>query len=208
MPEFNPELKPYALTTLEAVKAVLKITSDEFDDVLTFLINANTDNIERIANRRFIAPFVSSSDEIEPENVIEEYSGDGSQDILLNNYPVLDIDKVEIRTLGGDHIEIDAAKFQRDDAVGQIHFDKKTVVGFKNYRITYRAGYEEAPSDLQEACINLVLIDFNDRKARGITSETLGQYSVRYNSDSNTQKSVPDEVMEVINRYRRLPGQN
>jgi len=188
-------LHSYALTDLTTVKAVLGITDASKDELLKHLINAMTDNIESICGRRFKAP---GSDAVELVN------GTGRPDIFVKNYPLISVTKVEKKTSNSPLTfeEILAGDYVKEDAIGRFRLQEgDSENDIQNYRVTYKGGYAVIPVDLEQACISLVSNEFNDRKARGIQSESLGQYSVTYGKN---ESELDPEILQVVKRYKRI----
>ena len=69
------------------------------------------------------------------------------------------------------------------------------------YFVDYTAGYAEAPVDLEDICIRLVVNRYNQSKKDGsIKSESLGDYSYTMAD----MRSLPDDLKEAADLYRRF----
>lgn len=185
----------YALTDLATVKSVLGITDASKDGLLTHLINGATDNIESICGRRFKVPAA---------DVLESLDGSNARDLFSKNFPITVFTKLEFKESNNpvSYKEIVAGDFVRDNETGRLNlltgnFER----GVQNYRITYRAGYAVIPADLEQAAISMVIDEFNARKARGVSSESLGAYSVSYSKD---ETRLDPEIRDVIRRYKKI----
>jgi hypothetical protein len=87
MPE---SLSPYALTTLDRVKARLQISNTQSDAVLTRVINAATDLIERACGKSGMERFPNDGHFVQKKYVNEVYSVRGTKQeyLILRNAPV------------------------------------------------------------------------------------------------------------------------
>jgi len=191
---FNPTIHAYALTTLDAVKALLGITGSSDDAVLTHLINAATDWIERVTGQRRFKQTTHTN---------ELFDGNGSHNLFTRNYPNVSITLLEKRTSPSAFETIASAKYYVDPVIGRILLDERTERGAANYRITYIAGYATIPTDLEQLCIKLVVDEFNSRSGGGgITQESLGEYSVTF---ADTGLLTDPFITKTVNAYKRHP---
>lgn len=76
-------LSAYALTSLVSLKRYMRITSSAEDTLLTELINAVSDKVERLTNRQFVA-----------RNYRERVSGNKNDVLVLKYRPVIYVDRV------------------------------------------------------------------------------------------------------------------
>jgi hypothetical protein len=131
---------------LAKAKEYLNIESDdaEFDSLLEKLITASSRQIEAYCSRRF-----------EIQSYSEQYDGNASDILFLDNSPV-----VSVATLSIDDESIQAEDFKvYDDYVRLI--SRLFAPGERNVSIEYSAGYfdaqaESPPADIEDACIQLV----------------------------------------------------
>jgi len=70
--------------------------------------------------------------------------------------------------------------------------------GHGNIRITYYAGYDTIPDDLEEACLKLVQLVYE--KNTNVQSEKLGPYSVTYIDT----KDIPVDVKTTLDAYKKV----
>ena len=170
----------------------MNITDSSKDTILTHLINAATDEIERLCGRRFK----------QTTHTNELVSGTGSNKIVVRNFPITTFTILEERTdvdpLTFETIQAGDYYVQKDSGVIELTFDSERILD--KHRATYIAGYAAIPTDLEQACIAIVSDEFNARKSRGANSETLGSYSISY---AKTETNADPQVREVINRYKR-----
>jgi uncharacterized phiE125 gp8 family phage protein len=167
----------YAIITLSELKEAIGLSTTADDAMLNGMINRATDMIETYCKRRFIS--TTYTDEV--------YSGDGSNSLLLRNYPITALTSLQSR--GGlfdspawDSVETDLFSLNQAGGLdkGVIYMAAPFVQGDLNFRVTYTAGYANQaaiPHDLREACIEIASFLYGRRKATpGMKSETLGRY--------------------------------
>ncbi len=124
-----------ALTTKEKVKAYLEIAADDTsrDEVITRLITSAQATIENYCRRKF-----------EAANYEENIDGPARR-IFPEQYPIISINAL---TYGDDNTEIENYKNRG------TFIDLMLV--YNDIKLSYRAGYETIPGDLEQACIMLV----------------------------------------------------
>ncbi|MDQ0414231.1 head-tail connector protein [Mesobacillus stamsii] len=134
-----------ALTSLDAVKAYLKISLPEVsdDELLIDLINASSVTIENYCKRKFK----------EQAYIAEEFDGTGKTHILLDQYPVKSIESVLIDNTLIDPIEY---KIKKKNGV-LLRTSGIWPKGEINIAVSYTAGFSEIPYDLELACKHLVM---------------------------------------------------
>ena len=77
-----------ALTTLDKVKDYLGITATTSDDVIARIISSTTRAIETYCARKFKARAYT----------LEQYTGDGTSILLVDNYPIISIERIAVGT--------------------------------------------------------------------------------------------------------------
>jgi len=135
------------LTTLHAVKEYLGIeqfdTSQNADADLLALIRSASEDIEKYCGRTF-----------EIQRHSEIYDGNASDILFLNHTPIHSVCEVKIDSAIEEDFEI------RDDYIWLRN--GLFTAGQQNVAVNYCAGYfrrgDEPPSDLQDACIQLVTV--------------------------------------------------
>ena len=185
-------LRNNALVTVDACKYQLDIPASEtkYDAYLERLINSASQQIERYCNRRFV-----------PWNYVEIFDGNSSDQQILSNFPVLAINEVCVdssRVFGEDTIVtnyslVDGNVLQR---IGSSWGSSQQSV-----RVSYTAGFEEIPADLEDACIMLVEIRYrlkNDRRLGRESQSKAGE-------DITFVAGWPTEVTTILDEYKILP---
>ena len=192
----------YALSSRANVKRYLQIADavTSYDVLLDDLINAATDFVEKYCGRRFLSSTYTN----------EVYNGEGTKELILKNWPVSTFTQLDER----DNTENSDSWDTKDTGDYYVDLDNGIVIATKfnfrnfprHYRVTYTAGYNltegsanNLPWDLELACKKMVSIEFNKRRAQGIKSETLGEYSVTWADEELKQAGIYD----ILDKYAR-----
>jgi len=180
------------LTTKEKVKALLGISANTDDNLLDTLCDAITAYIEGEAGgQRFKLT--------EHENEIHD--GDDGQWLRLRNryiYSTPDI-KVEYRNgnnTAPDWKEIHVNNYDIYPENGTIYLHNK-IYGKRNLRVTYSAGFNLIPYDLEMTASMITARVYNQRKSQGISSESYEGVSISW------KDAITETEQAVINRYTR-----
>src|SRR5712664_1692167 len=68
-----------------------------------------------------------------------------------------------------------------------------------NVAMTYTAGYAMTPSDVTQACIELVALRYRERDRIGVVSKVLAGETVSY-----SQKDMSDAIKTLLNQFRMV----
>jgi len=188
-------LNANALVTLALAKSYLKIPALETsqDSIVEFFINAASDYIESEIDRK-----------IKSQTITEYQHGRASNILVLKQYPVTAISSFATDSAGkftGSETIVDPAEYTiGDDGNSLISLGSFFPKGYNNLKIVYTAGYATVPSDIQNACLWLVVYYHKMRENGDIgrTSKGKGDESV------NILQEAPMEVKNMFSRYRRL----
>ena len=96
---------------------------------------------------------------------------------------------------------INDSKIDEDDYevfLDHLYIPGGLTKGYGNIRITYYAGYETIPDDLEQACLKLVKSGYE--KNSNVKSEGLGPYSVTYFDT----KDIPVDIKAILDPYKKL----
>lgn len=183
-----------AITTLSNVKTYMRISVSTFDTNLTALVSQVDKLIKTYLGRNIEAQ----------TGIVEYHDGDGTDEIHLNEWPSITItsvhDDVE-RNFNSDTLIASTDYFVDDPSGILILFNEESHFqsGKQNVKVVYNAGYATVPVDLVLAANKLVAHFFNKQGADGHIQETIGSYSTSYD-----KKTIPDDVREILNSYRRF----
>jgi len=204
-----PALVAYALTDLTTAKEYLGITGASKDDLIRRLINASTDYIENYCKRRFISTTHTN----------EMYDGNETNEIQTINYPIISITSLAYRDSldysgTGDWTTVNASDYYYEANTGRVYivgsklsFDTGIAgsgfqAGFRNWRLTYVAGYATIPYDLEEACLQLIGYFYKSAKAKGVKSEQLGEYKIEWFQAGATSFIKETGIDDILDAYR------
>jgi hypothetical protein len=186
-------LNANALVTLNVAKDYLEIplANTAQDTRIERHINAASQMFERWTSRK-----------LKRQTHTEQHDGKGSNTIMLLEWPCVKPSRVCVDS---------AWTFAVGDDVQSTEFDvfgEGTLVlrsstfprGTRNVLVTYLAGYDPVPADLEEAC--LLMIDFlyshrNDRRS-GVKAKTKNGETVTYID------GIPTNVALLLEPYKRM----
>lgn len=181
-----------ALVTLDEVKAFIGSTDSE-DDIVERLINAASWRANKEADRQ-----------LKRRTLTEYYNGDGSNLLLVRNYPIQSITSIYMdsdREFGSDTL-VDADNYQIDPETESMIWFTGTVLlsGIRVVKVTYSAGYGEVPWDLRESVLELVMYWYKE-----ITDKRIGVASIgREGRNIAYTHKVPKDVLEMFWQYRKV----
>lgn len=159
-----------SLTTLAKVKAELEITDSSKDTILTEYINIISAKIEEICGRTFA----------ETSYTAEKYIGTNTTSLMLRQYPIISIEKIEV-----DEVEIDDYELQDlGKKIGDVYRlclwksnrylnpisnnpKGSSLQAETNISVDYTAGYAEIPFDLSDIATQEVVRRYEKRYQKG-----------------------------------------
>lgn len=141
----------------------------------------------------------------QPTGVIDErHSGDNTRTLFLDNYPILDITKIDVygqyvipeRNLTAGITEGFILDFKSGlcELTAQYQFLK----GNQNVLISYTYGYDIIPADLKMAALEWVSFKLRHKDSLGLKGEGLGPYKVEYDGSY-----ISSNIKDVLDNYRR-----
>lgn len=179
------------------------------DDALSFIGIASDD--ERMSKLQMYINAASwfcnnhTHRKLKTRSLTEYYNGDGTNVLLMNNYPITAITHVydDLNRAYGSDTEIDSSDlaYMPNDLACKIVYDGGAFsVGIKNIKAEYTAGYTTIPWDLQQACLELVAYYWkNTEEGRfGLISQQLADGSVRLETTT-----IPASVRQVLDLYKK-----
>jgi len=182
-------LSTIALTTVSGVKEYRGMPDSTDDDaLLANLINRVTVLIETVTDRTFVArEFTETTD--------------GLGNILFPNYyPVTTISGIwdDPDWIWPDTTLVDSTYYRVVDDNRVISKGSYFSTGVQNMKVTYTAGYDAVPYDVEQACTEEVVHRYDTRKKLDLTSRTLPDGTSYF-----TPGSLLPQVMEVLKPYMR-----
>ena len=184
-----------ALATLAQLKSQLGIMNSEtkYDTKLNLYLNAASDWVETYCDRKF-----------EAANYVENLCGNKSNFLSPDQWPIISISELRIswdRDWTSSITLIPASDYGiSQDKVGVTYYAGHFPMGFDNVRLSYRAGYETIPSDLQLGVIWAAEWFYlhNNRGDSGRTTASKQGESVGVLAD------IPPMCKAIIEPYRRM----
>lgn len=187
------------LVTLSDLKVFLGVTDGSKDAIITMLGEQASAFVEKVTGISFE----------EKTDVVEEYDGTGTRELVLRHMPVTnttDFVLKEANSTDNDGVWdlIDPEDYFVDRFSGIVKGNFRFRERFNSYQVTYSYGYSETPADVQNAVCMLVSAMYNTTSAGSgsgnAKSERIGDYAITYKGIeevANTQ----EQVMLILNQY-------
>lgn len=177
------------LTTLANAKQWLGITTTDSDSLLTRLISASSDYIQTWLNRQ-----------IALQSYTETRDGTGGNRLMFANYPAtgvtsLYIDGLLIPPSSGPGVDGWVADQFKVSLRGRYAFSRDV----QNVTITYTAGFATTPTEIEQACVELVSRRFKDKDRIGITSKGLAGETISF-----SQVDFSDAIENTLKNYKKV----
>lgn len=215
-------LAPNAMTTLRKIKRKLQLPPEESenDEDIEDLINAASDYIEKFCDRKFGR-----------NSYTELIAGTGRLKILVNNYPVVSVESINVSgdDIAPDDYEVisESGMLYRDNGWPERGFGVENLTyevtePKLNVKIKYTSGFvlpkdgtadtpRDLPWDLEQVCIKLVLLYYNDNDGTGgvlaLKRETIGDWTGEYqviNPPNDGAEKVPYDIIQTLLKWRRM----
>lgn len=127
--------------------------------------------------------------------------------IQLTESPLVSVSLVEEKnSFNGEYVELQSNKYSIDydtDSIFRIEGSqyRDWALGPSSVRVTYRAGYDEAPIDLKLAVIDLVNYYWRDehKERRSIAGASIENQGVTGIKNSG---NFPDHIQRVLDLYK------
>lgn len=187
------DLSDHALTTLDPVKTELDIDLDDpkWDDYLTRLINAASEDIEGYCRRGF-----------KKEKQTDKLDGNGRQKLIVPHFPIITINSIKINDVALDPDEYEPL----DDKSGRLFRKKYWPKGTRNIEIDYEAGYVLPQSDdsrtlpytIEDACIITVVTRYHEKG----NNQNITQEKVEGMTKQMKKWNIPPQAAEKLRQYR------
>ena len=182
------------LTTLDNAKWWINIATNGSYDILMRLITAASAFLINYLNRNVLTATYTA----------EKYHGNGSESLHLNSWPIQSISNL---TINGSVVPPSS-----DGLSNGFVFDDKYVYllpgtsqcafskGRMNISVTYVAGYDAVPFDIEQACLELIGLKFKEKDRIGIQSQSMnGQQTTSY-----TPRDLGKDTKAMLQNYRDI----
>lgn len=183
-------ISQYALVSLADTKQYLKIEADDIsqDGRLEILINGVTAAIEHYLKRKIVARTFTD----------EPYDGSGTDLLFLLNRPVNSVESVKLVNTGGTDTIVDTGAYRLDPQNGRLYNAGGWMRGFQNYLVTYTAGFDPVPDDIQLAALKWI---------EYLYKTDIASYSSTFDQAGNSTQSphwIPTVIKELLSPYKRV----
>ena len=185
------------LTTLEDTKEYLEIDGTDSDNLLQQLIGAASQFVKTETGYEWVETTYK-----------EMIDGERTETLILTQKPIISIESLVINgeTIDNYYIYNESGMLKRQDVgiynVGYTHHSRKGLLfprGQQNIEVEYVAGYEDVPQDLQKAVWSMVNAVLEGKEYEGLSQYSIGDESMQWDS-----KSVPQEAMQTIQKYKSV----
>lgn len=186
------------LTTIENVRLWLTSKASAFstvsDDLLARLITSCSAYVQSWLNREILLA-----------SYAETYSGKGTTRLELRQYPVQAVTAVSV----------DGVAIQARPALGTLSastiagfvYDEVAVMlvgyrftrGMQNVVVSYSAGYDAVPADVEQAVTDIIGDWFKYRDRIGVTVQAIEQQSTSF-----VNTPMPARAKDVLAQYRNV----
>lgn len=176
-------------TTLTDVKSWLGVKNAENDEVLSRLITAASSSISQVINR-----------DIAATNYVITTHGNGKDTLPTPSYPILSVTVLKIDgVLIQPSSSYNAPGYTFDDTTVYLRGGAKFTKDRNNVEITYRAGFEIIPFELQQACIETVAARWRERDRIGLSSKGLAGETTAFDL-----KDFPSQVKTILANFKKV----
>lgn len=163
------------LTTLDRIRMYMGITDNADDAVLQMLGDAVSARIERYCNREF-----------NRQTYTETIEAHQAEELMLSQYPL-----VAVTSVMGDNGPV------TDYVIHPTGTLRRPGGWDGTYTVTYSAGYDDIPLDLELACLLLVSYTYNLRGSEHLKTEITGPLRSDFWAD------WPGYIIAMLDKYRR-----
>lgn len=178
------------LTSLDNIKRYLRISSEvTSDDALLNSLNSSYSKyVQSIINRNILSATYT-----------ENFNGFGGNMYFPPNYPITAVSSL---TIDGANIPLStngSAGYLFTHSFIGLKGGYVFTPGIVNVTLTYTAGYEQTPEDLEQAVIELIGLRYREMERIGLKSKVLAGEQVNYMVDA-----LPDSVKLLLKNYKRV----
>lgn len=187
------------LVTLAEYKTYAGVKSTNYDRDIAVLIPRVSELVKKYCNRTFV-DYVDV-DKVEYFNGATSYGGAGQPKFILHESPVISVSEVALSTdYGQNYIPLVQYVDWVQDGDEVVAIGTQSFIKYiRGYRVTYRAGYDDVPSDLALAIMDL--ISYYRSKDMSIhSSKAPGTNSVQIEYITTTQ--LPAHIKRILDMYR------
>jgi hypothetical protein len=179
------------LTTVSDVKAKLRQTVATDDALLARMILAASARVRTYLGR-----------DLDLQAYTQAIDGTGTDRVTLPQAPVTAVASVQTGLPGTARTLLIINTDYLFDATGLIRVVGAWIKGPQNVQVTWTAGYELTPWDIQDACAELVATTYKELDRLGYQSKSIGGEVISFKL-----ADFPAAVKATLNLYRRVGPQ-
>ncbi|MEI7890917.1 MAG: hypothetical protein WCI36_03015 [bacterium] len=191
------------LTEKSKVKNYLGISDESHDDLFDDLCAGISQFIVTYCDRDILTIPAPTEPDAEQAFYEEYFDSDANEELMLRNYPVRTLLKVEYNSRTQDDplwVELEPSRYVIYWQGGIVHLYGKFPVGLRqNIKVTYNGGFDEAPADIAMVATELVAKLFEKRKAQGKSSESLGGARIDWINELTKEQKI------ILDNYAHFP---
>lgn len=181
--------------TVQEVKDFLGETNTDHDTLFQSLIN----RVEAMVEADKLQKNIGSS------TFTAYFDGDGSNKVLLEEYPIISVTSVHDdtdRVFGADTL-IDSDDIVVYPDEGMLVYDGGTfTIGNSNIKVVYQAGHDPVPDDLKHALILYVAAEFLIAKTEINVIRPMGEGSGEVEDKPARLKKEADLIFKLYKKIR------
>jgi hypothetical protein len=171
------------LTTQEAVKLYLGLTSATDDVLIASLVTSASAWVKSYLNRDIL------------ENTYSDVlDGTGTPKLMVGQYPVTDVLSLTVDGMAVDLTTIvyrGAMLIRTDGAM--------FTSGYGNVAVVYKAGYAAIPADIGQAVVKMTAWAYKEKDRLGHASKTIQGEVVAFQT-----QDIPNDVKTLLNNWRNV----
>lgn len=118
--------------------------------------------------------------------------------MMFKNYPVKQIDFLKI-----DGVAIPPSSSGSNgyvyDAYSFMLIGYTFTRGYQNVELSYQAGYDSIPNEIEQACIELIALRYKERERIGMVSKSIAGETVMF-----SQKDMSDAIQTTLSNYKKV----
>lgn len=171
------------LATLADVKSYLGLTVNTDDGLLGRLVSAASSWIKSFLNRDILT-----------DSYTEVLDGTGTYKIMVDQYPITAVSLLVV-----DGHAVSGSDFVFRQSVISLTNGAKFPRGIGNVVVSYTAGYESVPADINQSCVELAAWRYKEKDRIGHSSKTIQGEVVAFQTTD-----VPADVKTNLQNWKRV----
>lgn len=190
------------LVLLGEYKEILDISGSDEDEFVEQAALEIEEKVKNFLNR-----------DLEVLDYAELYDGTDSPGLILNQYPINSVSKIEVYDGLDGNTEVWDELTQGTDYERLIIPTGKFIllmdglnfpIGMQNIRVTYNAGYSAIPLEIQQACKKLMLLYYGQiKKTKSLGISSVSQSNVA-SGTTTYDKDEEAKIFKDIEKFKNI----